>query len=143
MPRRSLAALLLRAAVMPSTAHLVTLSTHRRRFVLCGDPRAIADRELATLPRRWPGIAIDCAVFTPDRLQAIVRLTNCPASLAAIVRSYKSATTKTIKSVLSIDRVWERGFEHYAIRDEADLIAVRAFLRSAAAAPADRHERAT
>ncbi len=124
--------LLLDSTRMAPTAHLVTLATHRRRFVLLGDPRAIADRELGALGRRCQGIAVDCAVFMPDRLHAILRLTDCPSTIPAIVQAYKAATTKTIKSVLAIDRVWERGFEHRAIRDEAELIAVRALLKTQA-----------
>jgi REP element-mobilizing transposase RayT len=126
---------------MPSTAHFVTLSTHRRRFVLRGEPRAIAHRELAALPCRCPGTAVDCAVFLPDRLHAILRLTDEAATVAAIVQSYKAMTTKTIKAVLPVDRVWDRGFAHYVIRDEADLIAVRAALRSAEASRAECMER--
>ena len=115
---------------MPPTAHLVTLATHRRRFVLLGDPREIAGRELGALGRRCRGIAVDCAVFMPDRLHAILRLSDCPSTIPAIVQAYKAVTTKTIKSVLTIDRVWERGFEHRVIRDEAELIAVRALLKA-------------
>jgi REP-associated tyrosine transposase len=114
---------------MPSTAHLVTISTHRRRFLLLGDRRDAAHHELASLPRRCPGVALECSVFLPDRVHAIVRLTNCQATLAAIVQTYKTATTRTIKGMMTIDRVWERGFEHRPIRDEAELIAVRSFLR--------------
>lgn len=127
-----MAALLLAPArSVPPTAHLVTIATHRRRFVLLGDPRAIAGRELGALSQRCPGMAIDCAVFLPDRVHAILRLTGGPSSdLGAIVQSYKAATTKTIKSVLAIERVWDRGFEHRIIRDEAELIAVRAFLKA-------------
>jgi len=113
---------------MSTSTHLVTLSTHRRRFILYGDSRDIASNMLTALPRRWQGLDVDCAVFTPDRLFAIVRLPN-PASLSSLVQTYKAATTRTIKTRVSIDRVWERGYEHRVIRDEAELIAVRAMLR--------------
>ena len=123
-----MAALLLFGGAMPRSTHLLTLSTHRRRFILRGDSRDIASAVLTELPRRWQGVDVDCAVFTPDRLFAIVRLPNA-TSLSSLVQSYKAATTRTIKTRVSIDRVWERGFEHRVIRDEAELVAVRAMLR--------------
>ena len=123
-----LAALLLSAAAMRTSTHLLTLSTHRRRFILCGDSRDIASAMLTALPRRWHGLDVDCAVFTPDQVFAIVRLPNASA-LSAVVQSYKAATTKGIRTRLTIDRVWEKGFVHRPIRDEAELIAVRAMLR--------------
>jgi hypothetical protein len=114
---------------MPHSTHLLTLSTHRRRFVLRGDGRDIAAQALTILPRRFPGLAVDCAVFTPDRVYAIVRLAR-PTPLAPLVQAYKAATTRSIKSRIAIDRVWEKGYEHRPIRDEAELIAVRAMLRT-------------
>jgi REP element-mobilizing transposase RayT len=115
---------------MAAAAHLLTLSTHRRRFVLRGDSREIAWRALTTLlPRRCPGLAVDCAVVMPDRLYAIVRLPK-PVALTPLVQAYKAATTRTIKAVAAVDRVWQKGFEHREIRDEAELIAVRALIKS-------------
>ncbi|HZT76239.1 MAG TPA: transposase [Vicinamibacterales bacterium] len=114
---------------MPTSNHLLTLSTHRRRFVLRGDSRDIASRALADLPRRWPGLDVDCAVFMPDRLFAIVRLPN-PTALGSLVQTYKAETTRSIRTKVAIDRVWQKGYEHRVIRDEAELIAVRAQLRS-------------
>ena len=123
-----MAALLLVAAAMPTSTHLLTLSTHRRRFILCGDSREIASTVLTQLPRRWHGLDVDCAVFMPDRVFAIVRLAN-PLSLSSLVQSYKAEATRAIKTRVTIDRVWEKGFEHRVIRDEAELVAVRAMLR--------------
>jgi len=120
---------LLRVGAMLVAAHLLTLSTHRRRFVLRGKGRDAAAGALALLPRRCPGLAVDCAVFMPDRVYAIVRLPNASA-LSSLVQVYKAAATRRIKATAAIDRVWEKGFEHRVIRDEAELIAVRAALRA-------------
>ncbi len=114
---------------MSHSAHLVTLSTHRRRFVLRGDGRDAASRALGVLPRLCPGLSIDCAVFAPDRVYAIVRLPNA-SSLTSLVQAYKTEATRAIKTRVSIDRVWEKGFEHRVIRDEAELIAIRAMLKA-------------
>jgi REP element-mobilizing transposase RayT len=114
---------------LPPPAHLLTLSTHRRRFLLRGDGRDAAVGALALLPRRCPGLAIDCAVFMPDRVYAIVRLPNVSA-LSSLVQVYKAAATRRIKLSVAIDRVWEKGFEHRVIRDEAELIAVRAMIKA-------------
>jgi hypothetical protein len=116
-------------AAVPPTAHLVTLSTHRRRFVLRGDGHDIVSEALMLLPHRHPGLEVDCALVLPDRLFAIVRLPNASA-LTPLVQAYKASTTRTLKMRIAIDRVWEKGFEHREIRDEAELIAVRAMLRT-------------
>jgi hypothetical protein len=98
--------------------------------VLRGHSRDIASRALAdVLPRRCPGLSVDCAVVTPDRLYAIVRLPQ-PMSLSPLVQAYKAATTPTIKTAAAVDRVWQKGFEHREIRDEAELIAIRALIKS-------------
>jgi REP element-mobilizing transposase RayT len=124
-----MAALLLGVGGMPLSAHLLTLSTHRRRFVLRGDGRAAAAAAFALLPRRCPGFALDCAIVLPDRVYAIVRLPNGSA-LSSLVQAYKTAATRRIKSTVAIDHVWEKGYAHRVIRDEAELIAVRAALRA-------------
>lgn len=118
---------------MPASTHLLTLSTHRHRFILCGDNRDIASAVLTELPRRWRGLDVDCAVVTPDRVFAIVRVPR-PSVLTSLVQAYKTATTRTIKTRVSIDRVWERGFDHREIRDEAELIAIRAMIKRYACA---------
>jgi REP element-mobilizing transposase RayT len=111
-------------------AHLLTLSTHRRRFVLRGDCRAIASRAFTdVLLPRCPGLSVECAVVMPDRVYAIVRLPQ-PMSLSPLVQAYKAATTPTIKIAAAVDRVWQKGFEHREIRDEAELIATRALIKS-------------
>ena len=115
---------------MPAPVYLLTLCTHRRRFVLRGDSRDIAWRALTdVLQRRCPGLSVDCAVVMPDRLYAIVRLPQ-PVSLSPLVQAYKAATTPAIKTAAAVDRVWERGFERREIRDEAELIATRALIKS-------------
>jgi REP element-mobilizing transposase RayT len=113
---------------MPPSIYLVTLSTHRRRFVLLGERRDIAAHALGVLPRRCPGLAVDCAVVTPDRVFAIVRVPKAVA-LTPIVQAYKAATTRMLKAIVAIDHVWDKGYQHRAIRDEAELISVRALLK--------------
>lgn len=128
-----MAALLLDAPAMTRSTHLVTLSTHRRRFVLRGDGRDVASRALLRLPDRCPGVAVDCAVFLPDRVYAIVRVPTI-AALPQLVQTYKADTTRALKKRITVDRVWEKGYEHRVIADEAELISVRATLRGYARA---------
>ena len=123
-----MAALLLDDRAVTRSTHLVTFSTHRRRFVLRGDGRDVAARALSRLPDRCPGVAIDCAVFLPDRVYAIVRLPTI-AALPLLVQTYKAETTRALKKRIGVDRVWEKGYEHRVIADEAELISIRAMLR--------------
>ena len=124
-----MAVLLLDDRAMTRPAFLVTLSTHRRRFVLVGDRREVASRALSQLQVDCPGMAVDCAVFLPDRVYAIFRLPHGDA-LPSIVQSYKAQTTRSLKKAAAVDRVWQKGYERRAIADEAELISVRAMLRA-------------
>ncbi|HEV3141316.1 MAG TPA: transposase [Vicinamibacterales bacterium] len=109
-------------------SYFVTILTYRRRFVLKDECRAIVERELLELPRRFDGLTIDCFVVLPDHLHALMRLTRCCASLSAIMQAYKSLTTRLLKPILSIDRLWHRGFRDRIVRSDVELLALRDYV---------------
>src|SRR5207247_10425802 len=107
----------------------VTMCTHRRRRILWGVSRAIAERELDALPRRFRGVSIDSSNCLADHLHVIFRLRGCEATLSAIVRAYKSITAREIQSKVTIDRVWQRGFYDRIVRNEIELSALREYVQ--------------
>jgi putative transposase len=121
-----------------SGAYFITICTHRRLFLLTGPGLEIARRELMALRDRFAGLSLDCHVFMPDHLYAIVQSSDCSSPLSTIVQSYKSMTTREIKRVVPCDRVWQRGFHDRIVRDEPELAALREYIQHNAIAHAVR-----
>lgn len=111
-------------------AYFITLCTYRRTFVLTGESRDIAARELQALPARFAGTRIDTATILPDHVHAIVTLSGSSSTLSAIVQAYKSLTTRLIKSIATVEHVWQRGFYDHVVRNEIELTALREYAQS-------------
>ncbi len=109
-------------------AYFITICTHRRRLILGGIHRDIAEAELDELPRRFAGLAIDCRVLQPDHLHVVLQMTASAVTLSRIVQAYKSITTRRIKQIAHIDRVWQRGYYDRIIRNELELAAIREYI---------------
>ena len=84
--------------------YFVTLCTHRRRRILWGRAREIVERELTKLPRRFPGMSMDCSNFLTNHVHAIFKLNGSESTLSSIVQCYKSITAREIKAAVNIDR---------------------------------------
>jgi REP element-mobilizing transposase RayT len=108
--------------------YFVTVCAHRRRAYFVGCMREIAERELVALPSRFEGLTIDCWKLRPDHLHAILALAGSRVSLSAIVQAYKSITTREIKQISALDRVWQRGFYDRIVRSESELEDVREYV---------------
>jgi REP element-mobilizing transposase RayT len=108
--------------------YFVTFCTHRRRRIMWGTARAIAERELRRLCVRFPGLSIDSSNILLDHVHVIFRLHACDATVSAIVQSYKSITAREIRAAVTIDRVWQRGFHDRIVRNETELIVLREYV---------------
>ena len=109
--------------------YFVTICTHRRQMLLAGECFDIANGELDALSRRFHGVTLHCGNVLPDHLHAIFILSECDATLSAIMQAYKSITTREIRKRIVIERVWQRGFHDRIIRDERDLAELTEYVR--------------
>jgi REP element-mobilizing transposase RayT len=59
-----------------------------------------------------------------------VRPNVAPASLAAIIRSYKSAVTRAVNALRNRPgaRIWQRNYYEHIIRDDHALRAIRRYI---------------
>src|SRR5947209_5877805 len=109
-------------------AYFITVCTHERCAVLIGEMQAAAEREFLALPSRFSGLSLDCWIVMPDHLHAIVPLIECRSTLSAIVQAYKSLSTRAIKQLTDVGRVWQRGFYDRVVRNEIELAALREYV---------------
>jgi putative transposase len=111
-------------------AYFLTICAYRRRGLLVHGVCTAIQRELVALPERFNGLSLDCWKVLPNHLHAIVILRDCPSTVSAIVQAFKSLTTREVKRIASIDRLWQRGFYDRIIRSETELMARREYVRN-------------
>ena len=99
------------------------------------------------IPNHFTFVDVDEFVVMPDHIHGIIHIlegsntrrgeaccapTNMvrPGSLAAIIRSYKSAVTKSINSTRHTPGapVWQRNYYDHIIRDDEDLEHIREYI---------------
>jgi len=111
-------------------AYFLTICAYRRRRLLVDEVRRAIDRELTALPSRFEGFSLDCWKVLPNHLHAIVILRDCGSTVSTIVQAFKSLSTREVKRIASIDRLWQRGFYDRVIRSETELMARREYVRN-------------
>ena len=134
-------------------AYFITIVTHNRMNVLgeitANEMILSAAGELACqawldLPNHYPHLELDEFIFMPNHLHAILTIQSPSSndsgkpethsvtqSLSEIVRGFKSFSARRINALFQKSGVslWQRGYFDHIIRDEADLIRVRAYIQ--------------
>jgi len=115
--------------VMPNHIHAIILISTRDRAGVPGvgaqhtpQPEIIPPTKDGSLERS-PADTPCAAPLQPRRIQ--------PASLGAVVRAFKSASTKRINAIRNKPRalVWQRNYYEHIIRGEDDLNRIRRYIR--------------
>ncbi len=102
----------------------------------------IARRCWEEVPHRFPSVTLDAFVVMPNHLHGIILAGDsrpgdgpaggpAPASVAAIVRWYKSCSTRRINKLHAMPGtpIWGRGHREQAVRRRRELQAVRGQVR--------------
>lgn len=108
-------------------------------------------REWLSIGARFPSVELDEFVLMPDHLHAIVFLGVVSAvapvgagrarpereagnnpSLGRVIGAFKSLTTIAVNRMAKTPgaRLWQRGYYDRIIRDEAELTAVREYIKN-------------
>ncbi len=133
--------------------YMITVVTHARRRILAfrrsrGIELACAGQLVAdcwhAIPSHFPDVRVDAFVVMPDHIHGIVRIVRSSpepveamesgystgsGSLGAVVRSFKSAATRSIRlRGLVRGPVWQRNYHERILRDADALRAVRRYI---------------
>jgi putative transposase len=90
-----------------------------------------------TLPRRFPGVALDAFVVMPNHVHGIVVIdaelpslqTNPQATnLGAIVRSFKAASSRLIRTSGLPEFAWQANYYEHVIRTDLALDQTREYI---------------
>jgi REP element-mobilizing transposase RayT len=141
-------------------AYFVTICTAHRRCVLASiEEDAIHLTVLGSIvrscwdeiPVHFAGVRLDAFVIMPNHLHGILMLsgdrrgTACraptrgqsegfgrpsPASLPTIIRSFKSAVSRSARLALGERNLWQRGYFEHVIRGDEDLQEVRRYVEA-------------
>ncbi len=97
----------------------------------------IAEEEWLRTPSVRSGVSLDVHVVMPNHLHGIlliddagIDLGRLPATVGAIIRGYKGATTRRVTEALpsSTGKVWQRGYYDHIIRSESDMQRIREYI---------------
>lgn len=136
-------------------AYFVTICLRRREGILS---RIVAGQVVLSptgelveavwrrLPEYFPRVTLDAFVIMPDHLHGVILLRGAapaptaprngrpkgsrPGSLAAIVQSFKSVSTRRINRAQNTAgrRVWQEDYYEHIVRDEADMARIRRYI---------------
>jgi len=113
----------------------------------------IVQRTWAETPNHFPNVGLDEYVIMPNHLHGLLLIEDTtvgaqhaaplrvpsegaghrvqPGSLGAIIRAFKSASTRmtNMHTGLSGHRIWQRAYYEHIVRDEQDLARIRAYIQ--------------
>lgn len=105
------------------------------------DAGRIVDACWHAIPNHFPHVRRDAYVIMPNHIHGVLVLTNrasvdhavgriAPGSLGAIVRSFKSAATASIRHLdgMSGHRIWQRNYFERIVRTPAAMRHVRRYI---------------
>lgn len=101
----------------------------------------------SSIPQHVPGASLDAFIVMPDHLHGILTLSQadatpapstparrqiCPGSLGAVVRSFKSASTRAVNAASKRpgNKIWLRGYHDEVIHPSSDIETVRDYIRN-------------
>jgi len=112
----------------------------------------MVDRWWLELPRKFAAVVLDAHVVMPDHFHGIVLLHHTqaaarpPVSLVDVIDWFKTMTTNEYFRRVKSDgwqpvdrRLWQRSFYDHVIRDEGELLQIRAYIESNAGALLERY----
>jgi len=134
-------------------AYFITVCTNDRQGLFgeiidgitqLSDFGAAAQETWLAIPEHVPHVDLDSFVVMPNHVHGIVIIpvgaqhaaplqrTNAvpPGSLAAVIRSFKSAATKGINELRATPGapVWQRNYHEHVIRNDRDLDRIRQYI---------------
>lgn len=113
--------------------YFVTIVTHERAYLFDRAPLAqVAETFWRQIPERFPAVALDEWVLMPNHLHGILVFTEAAEhTLGTVIGQYKSRTTKQINRMLHTggSDVWQRNYYEHIVRSEAELNAIRQYIR--------------
>ena len=86
----------------------------------------IAQEQLRDLQNRYSKLSIDNFVIMPNHIHILMRFdvtggaSPSPTTVSDIVCTFKSLTTRECKKVATVEKLFQRSFYDYIIRDEYD-----------------------
>ena len=111
-------------------AYFVTICAQNRRTVFTNDEKHILETELLALRDRFSGLTIDTYVTMADHVHVIFMFDDCRSSLPEIIQAFKSLSTVSMKQHSAISRLWQRGYFDRMVRNDAELEALREYIRN-------------
>lgn len=97
----------------------------------------IAERQWASVPRRFRGVELDAHVVMPNHVHGLIVLGQSPlrgadsqealVPLWEVVRTFKAATSRLIRKAGEQSFGWQRGYHDRIVRDELELAKIREY----------------
>ena len=132
-------------------AYFVTICTYQRKCVLADiyggqlrltETGRIAQKCWAEIPAHSHQVYIDVYVIMPNHIHGILGITDrprkrqlpgipalAPGSLAAVVRAFKSATTRRRNLLETVSEpLWQRNYYEHVVRNQKSLETIRAYI---------------
>jgi REP element-mobilizing transposase RayT len=90
----------------------------------------IVRRAWEAIPSHCPGVVLDAFVVMPDHVHGIIVIESPAMSLAEIVGSFKSASTRAINRVRGSpgSAVWQRSYYDRIIRNDREWWSIRRYI---------------
>ena len=93
---------------------------------------AAAERAILEIPRRYPGVTVDCYVIMPDHIHMLLvnqpagpdgRQIAAPTSISTVIQQMKRAV-----SLAAGQPIWQKSYYDHVIRTPADLEETRRYI---------------
>ena len=95
---------------------------------------AIVDHELQNLPNRFSFVTIEEYVVMPNHVHCVLTFGTregrefMPGHLGSVVRAFKAASTRSIRTSGFIDFAWQPNYYDHIVRTQADLGRIREYI---------------
>lgn len=123
-------------------ATLVVAQEHEHAMALNDAGRMVEDIWLS-IPKIFPNVTLDEYIVMPNHFHGIVAIDRCAwatkrvaPTLGQIIGAYKSITTNQYIFGVKCNgwpafdgRIWHRNYYEHIIRDQDDLVRIRAYIR--------------
>jgi REP element-mobilizing transposase RayT len=89
---------------------------------------------MRSLPQRFAYVALDAYVVMPNHVHCVLRLADAegretmPGHLGGVVRTFKAASTRLIRTSCMPDFAWQANYYDHVVRTEADLRRIREYV---------------
>jgi hypothetical protein len=112
---------------VPGALHLVVLGTAGGDARLEGAVLREARHALDSLARRFPGLKVAGASFTPSTASLLLDFSRCDEDTPRVVQSYKTEVRKlAAREGFSGVHFWRREFEERTVETQAEWDALKA-----------------